>query len=87
MGSSIVIMWCECVSLIQFIIDASDVVFPDPVGPVTKNNPRGRVMRSLTTGGRPICSIVRNSLGIRRSTMAIVPFCLKTLTRNRALSP
>ena len=39
------------------------------------------------TGGRPSCSNVRNSFGIRRSTMPMWPRCLKTATRNRALSP
>ena len=63
------------------------VVLPLPVGPVTRNSPRGRQMTSLTTIGRPSCSNVRNSRGICRKTRAICPRCLKMATRNRALSP
>ena len=39
------------------------------------------------TVGKPSCSKVRNSLGIRRSTRPILPRCLNTATRNRAMSP
>ncbi len=39
------------------------------------------------TAGKPSCSKVRNSLGIRRSTSPTLPRCLKTATRNRAMSP
>ena len=66
---------------------ASVVDFPDPVGPVTRNRPRGRQTIFLQTSGTPSCSGVSILLGICRSTMAIVPRCLKTLTRNRAMSP
>ena len=36
-----------------------------------QDRPRGRVIRSLMTHGSPSCSKVRNSLGIRRSTIAM----------------
>ncbi len=41
----------------------------------------------LTTSGRPSCSIVSRLLGICRSTIAMLPRCLKIETRNRARSP
>jgi len=56
---------------------------PDPVGPVTSSMPRGRVMRRLIGSGIPICSKLRNALGIRRSTRPMLPRCLKRATRNR----
>ena len=73
--------------LIQLIIDARLVVLPEPVGPVTRIRPRGRWINCSMTGGRPSCSKVRNSLGIRRSTSPMLPRCLKMATRNRAMSP
>jgi hypothetical protein len=39
-GSSIVTMWTGFVSLMWPIIAARVVVLPDPVGPVTRINPR-----------------------------------------------
>ena len=66
---------------------ASEVLLPEPVGPVTRNSPRGRMISFSTTGGRPNCSIVSSLLGICRSTMAMLPRCLKIDTRNRAMSP
>ena len=62
------------------------VLLPEPVGPVTRNRPRGRVTSRLQTSGTPSCSGVRSLLGICRSTIATLPRCLKTLTRNRARS-
>ena len=59
------------------------VVLPEPVGPVTSSRPRGRVMSRLMASGMPICSKVRNWLGMRRSTMPMLPRCLKTATRKR----
>ncbi len=72
--------------LMKSIIVASEVDLPEPVGPVTSTRPRGRVQMSLMWGGRPICSKVRIFCGIWRSTIAMRPFCLKALTRKRALS-
>jgi pilus retraction protein PilT len=69
------------------IIDARLVVLPEPVGPVTRIRPRGRVINCSMTAGRPSCSKVRNSFGIRRRTRPMLPRCLNTATRNRAISP
>ncbi len=66
---------------------ASVVVLPDPVGPVTRISPRGRRIRSLSTGGVPRSVKVISFKGICRSTMATFPRCLKIATRNRAMSP
>ena len=71
-------------STINRIIDASVVVFPEPVGPVTRNKPRGRRQICSAIFGRPICSKVSILFGIRRSTMLMTPFCLNAATRNRA---
>ena len=38
------------------IIEASVVLFPEPVGPVTKTRPRGLYSNSRTDGGNPISS-------------------------------
>ena len=65
---------------------ASVVLLPEPVGPVTRNRPRGRWAIFLQTSGTPSCSGVSILLGICRSTIATVPFCLNTLTRKRARS-
>ena len=59
------------------------VVLPEPVGPVTSSRPRGRMMSRRITSGMPICSKDMNSLGMRRSTMPMLPRCLKTATRKR----
>ena len=71
----------------MFSIDASVVVLPEPVGPVTKIRPRGLKSSSLMDSGMPICSNVSILLGICRSTMPKLPFSLNTLTRKRAASP
>ena len=63
------------------------VVLPEPVGPVTRTSPRGRVHKSANTGGVPKSLKFINFMGICRSTMATLPRCLKTETRNRAMSP
>ena len=80
-------MWRSMLSLSQLIIEARLVVLPEPVGPVTRISPRGRLIRSSMILGRPSCSKVKNSLGIRRSTSPTLPRCLNTATRNRAISP
>ncbi|MEM1099618.1 MAG: hypothetical protein AAGH92_12620, partial [Planctomycetota bacterium] len=46
--------------------------------------PRGRRIRSLTMGGRPILSMSSSWLGMRRRTSATLPFCRKIETRKRA---
>ena len=53
-------------SLIRSIIAASVVDLPEPVGPVTSTKPRGFLVNSSSTGGRPSCSSAGISLGIRR---------------------
>ena len=63
------------------------VVLPEPVGPVTRTRPRGRMIRSLSTGGVPRSSKLKSLLGICRRTMPTKPFCLKIETRKRARSP
>ena len=65
-------------------IVASEVVLPEPVGPVTMKRPRGRRISSLTIGGSPISSKVSSVFGISRSTIATSPRCRKTATRKRA---
>ena len=80
-------MWRSILLLSQLTIEARLVVLPEPVGPVTRIRPRGRWIKSSMTAGKPSCSNVRNSLGIRRSTRPMLPRCLNTATRNRAMSP
>src|SRR6266404_3624465 len=66
---------------------ASVVVLPEPVGPVTRNTPRGRRQIDSAIRGSPICWKVMMLFGIRRSTRLATPFCLKIETRKRACSP
>ena len=48
------VMMCSWRSrLIRSIIAASVVDLPEPVGPVTSTNPRGFLVKSSSTGGRP----------------------------------
>ena len=56
-GSSIVRMCSRRCLLISSIIAASEVDFPEPVGPVTSTKPRGFLMMSWITGGSPSWSI------------------------------
>ena len=46
-------------------IEASVVDLPEPVGPVTRTRPRGRIASSRRDGGSPSSSSVRSSSGIR----------------------
>ena len=72
----------------MLIIEASVVVFPEPVGPVTRTRPRGlRKSCMMVLRGRPISSSVSRRVGIWRKTTPKLPFSLKTLTRKRAASP
>ena len=86
MGSSTVTTCRRERRLITSIMEASDVDFPEPVGPVTRINPRGMWINSCMIAGRPISSIVRMRLGISRATMPTEPFCKNRLTRKRASS-
>ena len=48
------VMMCSCRSeLILSIIAASEVVLPEPVGPVTRTIPRGLLHSSSMTAGKP----------------------------------
>ncbi len=78
-------MMCSCRdSLILSSIDASVVDLPEPVGPVTSTKPRGFLMKSIRTGGRPSVSNAGISVGIVRSTAPIDARWKKALTRKRA---
>ena len=52
-GSSIVRMWPVSASLRVSIIDASEVLLPEPVAPTIRMRPRFSMMSSRITGGRP----------------------------------
>ena len=67
---------------------ASVVLLPEPVGPVTRNNPRGRMTQLFADRRQcPIARSVSSLLGICRSTMPTLPRCLKIETRKRHQSP
>ena len=53
------------------------VVLPEPVGPVTRISPRGRLHKSANTGGVPKSLKLINFMGICRSTMATLPLLLE----------
>ncbi len=73
MGSSMVMM-CDARSwLILCIMAASVVDLPEPVGPVTSTSPLGYSANLLTMGGKPSCSTVSISLGIKRKAAAKFP--------------
>ncbi len=75
-GSSIVMMWRRCSLLILSMIDASVVLLPEPVGPVTSTRPLGRFEMSEMTGGRPSSSNDRILNGIVRMAPATAPRCM-----------
>jgi len=83
-GSSTVMMCPFSSLLILSIIAARVVLFPEPVGPVTRTNPRGFSASFATTDGRPRSSNVRTLKGICRITSDTQPRCLKQLPRKRA---
>jgi hypothetical protein len=82
-GSSIVTMWQGRVALIRSIIADSVVVFPEPVGPVTRTSPRGRSARSSTINGSPSSSAEGEPMRTSRMTRLIEPRCRNTFTRKR----
>ena len=84
-GSSMVRMCSERCSLIRSSIAASEVDLPEPVGPVTSTKPRGFLVKSSSTGGRPSVSSAGILSGIRRSAALIAARWKKALTRKRAL--
>ena len=83
-GSSIVRMCSSRSSLMMSIIDASVVDLPEPVGPVTRTNPRGFWVKSRSTAGRLSCSRAGISCGMRLNAALIAPRWKKQLTRKRA---
>ena len=60
------------------------VDLPEPVGPVTKTNPRGLSEIVLKISGAPKSSNVSTSLGMVRNTAAGPRLELNALTRKRA---
>ena len=82
-GSSIVTMCCRRVRLMWPSIDASVVVFPTPVAPVTRMRPRFSSARFRTPCEIRSESNVGTSLGITRNANEMSPRCRKALTRNR----
>ena len=83
MGSSRVTMWTSLVALMWSIMAERLVVFPEPVGPVTRMRPRGSSESERTTGGRPSCSMPGDPTCTRRNTKATEPRWRKALTRKR----
>ena len=84
-GSSIVMMCSLRVWLISLINAASEVVLPDPVGPVNSTKPRGFLANSCRTEGSPSSSSVLILAGIRRKAAPIEARCTYALTRKRAM--
>ena len=62
------------------------VDFPEPVGPVTRTNPRGRLASHSATGGRSSSVKLGTREGIIRSARAVSPLWVKALPRSRARS-
>ena len=60
------------------------VVFPDPVGPVTRTSPRCSSASCRTTGGNPSSSNEGLPIRTSRSTRLTDPRCRNTFTRKRA---
>ena len=67
MGSSTVMMWSLRVRFARSTTEASVVDLPEPVGPVTRTNPRCRFAKDPTTGGTPRSSRGLMSKGIWRN--------------------
>ena len=86
MGSSMVRMCSERVSLMRAMMEARVVDLPDPVGPVSSTRPRGSRASHSATGGSPSSSKVGMSEGIIRRASAISPFWWNALPRSRARS-
>ena len=85
MGSSMVTMWPAVFSLRYFTMAARVVDLPLPVGPVTMTRPRFSRLSLRATGGMRSASKSRISSRTLRITMAHVPRCMYTLTRNRPI--
>ena len=79
------VMMCSSrLLLISSIMAAKEVLFPEPVGPVHSTNPRGFLVRSCTTGGRPSCSTPTMSAGIRLNAAPMALRWKYEFTRKRA---
>ncbi len=79
-------MWHALVSLMRSMMAASVVDFPEPVGPVTRTKPRGRVASHSAVGGRSSSSKLGIRDGIIRSASAVSPRWVNALPRRRARS-
>ncbi len=66
------------------MIAASVVDLPDPVGPVTRTNPCGRLAKCSIAGGAPSWSSVGSVKGMTRNDIEIAPIWKKQLARKRA---
>ena len=66
------------------MIAASVVLFPEPVGPVTRTKPRGLSANSRSTWGTFSESSEGISCGTSRNAALTEPRWKKQLTRNRA---
>src|SRR5450756_126974 len=64
-------------------IEASVVVLPEPVGPVTRTSPRGSRASSPTTSGSPSSASVWAPTDTRRNTSAHAPRARYAFTRKR----
>ena len=71
------------VRLMWSSIDASVVVLPEPVAPVTSTRPRRSSASRVTPGGRPSFAKFGISLGMMRKANDVAPRWRKPLTRNR----
>ncbi len=78
-----VTMCAERVRLARSSRDASVVVLPEPVGPVTSTRPRGRYAKRPMAAGTPSSSSDLISCGMVRKARPYEPRCAYTLTRNR----
>ena len=83
-GSSMVMMCSWRSELILSIIAASEVVLPEPVGPVTSTMPRGLLHSSSITGGKPSSAKLWTLKGTVRKAPPTAPRCMKRLARKRA---
>ncbi len=72
-GSSIVMTWTGRVSITDWMIAASVVDFPEPVGPVMRTNPEGKREKVSMISGRPSSCAFRMLNEIRRKAAASAP--------------
>ena len=86
-GSSMVTMWVDRVELMYSRQQAMVVLFPQPVGPVTRIRPERRLSQLVRiSSGSPRVSMVGIWVRIWRSTAPRRPRCLWRLTRKRGPS-